>query len=416
MIPDVTDMTHTSDIRDIDDSLLKYPFSRVALDPDPQYAELRRSEPVCRVQMPYGPPVWLVTDYHLVKTVLSDTRFSRAAVVDRDNPRECPVDFGRVAESILSMDPPEHSRLRRLVSRAFTPRRTEQMRPRVHQIASGLIDDLTAAGAPADLVEGFSFALPAIVICELLGIPDADRHQFRTWTDGVVSTITATPEEQQEIFMHLADYLARQFAQRRAQPGDDLLTWLVQARDNDDRLTETELLFLGMALLVGGYESTAHQISNMVYTLLTHPQQLRRLTASPELIPDAVEELLRFIAFGSSPNPRIATTDVELGGVQVRAGEPVLVSGVAANHDESVFSHPGELDVARRPNPHVAFGHGPHFCIGAQLARVELQVALEVILSRLPGLRIAVPEQELTWMTGTLIRGLAAFPVAWDAG
>jgi len=391
----------------------RYPFSRSRLDPDPQYAELRRTEPVCRVQLPYGPPAWLVTSYELTRSVLGDARFSRAATVGRDNPRECPVEFGQVAESVLCMDPPAHTRIRQLAGRAFTVRRVEQLRPRAQQIASGLIDSMAAAGPPADLVESFSFAFPAIIICELLGIPEADRHAFRRWTDAIVSTGTSTSEQVQEIYLHLAGYMASLFAQRRTQPGDDLLTWLVQARDDHDRLTEAELLFLGMALLVGGYETTAHQITNMVYMLLTHGPQLRQLKARPDLLPDAVEEMLRFIVFGNAINPRIATADVRLGRVVVRAGEPVLCARSSANLDEQVFAHAAELDFDRDPNPHLAFGYGPHFCLGAQLARMELQVALDTMLTRLPGLHIAVPEDQLTWRTETMMRGLVAFPITW---
>lgn len=388
----------------------RYPFSRNRLEPDPLYAQLQRDEPVCRVQLPYGRPAWLATTYELAKLVLGDQRFSREATLEGDNPREDPVDIGQVPESILSMDPPKHTRIRQLVGKAFTPRRVGEMRPRARQIASGLIDDMAAPGPPADLVQGFSFAFPAIVICELLGIPEADRRQFRRLHS------TATPEEQQEIFLNLFSYFDGLIAQRRERPGDDLLTWLVQARDNDDRLTETELLFLGVSLLVGGYETTAHQITNMVYTLLTHRQQLDLLRARPELIPDAVEELLRFIVLGNAINPRIATVDVQLGDVLVRAGEPVLSATTAANHDQSVFDRPDELDITRQPNPHLSFGYGPHFCPGAHLARMELQVSLDTILSRLPGLRIAVPESDLTWKEGTAMRGLTAFPLSWDAG
>jgi cytochrome P450 len=390
-----------------------YPFGRNRLDPDPRYAELRRTEPVCPVQLPYGPPAWLVTSYELTKSVLGDARFSRAATVGRDNPRECPVEFGQVAESVLCMDPPAHTRIRQLAGRAFTARRVEQFRPRAQQIACGLIDSIAAAGPAADLVESFSLAFPAIIICELLGIPGADRHAFRRWTDAIVSTTMSTSGQVKETYLHLAGYLDGLFAQRRAHPGDDLLTWLVQARDDQDRLTETELLFLGMALLVGGYETTAHQITNMVYTLLTHGPQLRQLMARPELLPDAVEEMLRFIVFGSAVNPRIATADVTLGEVVIRAGEPVLCARGSANFDEQVFARAGELDFTRDPNPHLAFGYGPHYCLGAQLARMELQVALGTILTRLPGLRIAVPEDQLPWHTQTMMRGLAAFPVAW---
>jgi cytochrome P450 len=390
-----------------------YPFSRIRLEPDPQYAQLRRDEPVCRVQMPYGEPAWLVTDYQLTRTVLGDARFSRAAAVGRDNPRELAMDVSQVAESLLNMDPPEHTRIRKLVSKAFTPRRVEELRPRAQQIAAGLVDGMVAAGPPADLVENFSFALPAIVICELLGIPEEDRHTFRRWADATVSSSSATPVQEQDAFVNLAGYFGGLFTQRRAHPGTDLLTGLVQARDNEDRLSESELIVLAMTLLVAGYETTAHMITNQAYTLLTHPPQLRQLRQRPDLMASAVDEMLRFNMFAPAMNARIATTDVMVGDVLVRAGEPVLCSRGSANHDESVFANPDELELSRDPNPHVAFGLGPHFCLGANLARMELQVALGTILSRLPRLRIAVPEDSLTWNSSTIMRGLAAFPIAW---
>jgi cytochrome P450 len=388
----------------------RYPFSRNRLDPDPLCAQLRRDEPACLVQLPFGRPAWLVTTYELTKLVLGDQRFSREATLTGDNPRGDPVDMAQVPESILSMDPPRHTRIRQLVSKAFTPRRVEQLRPRARQIAVGLIGAMTAAGPPADLVQGFSLAFPAIVICELLGVPEADRRQFRRLHS------TASQEDQAEIYLSLFSYFDGLIAQRRKRPGDDLLTWLVQARDNDDRLTETELQFLAVSLLVGGYETSAHQITNMVYTLLTHRQQLDLLQARPELIPDAVEEMLRYIELGDAINPRNATVDVPFGDVLVRAGEPVLCDISAANRDHGVFDRPDELNITRQPNPHLAFGYGPHFCPGASLARMELQVSLETILSRLPGLRFAVPDSDLSWEEGTVIRGLTGLPLCWDAG
>jgi cytochrome P450 len=394
----------------------RFPFSRNRLDPDPLYAHLRREEPVCPVQMPYGRPAWLVTTYELSKVVLGDPRFSREATLTGDNPRENRIDFGQLPESILSMDPPQHTRIRRLIGKAFTHRRVEQMRPRARQIAARLIDDMTTAGPPADLVQSFSFALPTIIICELLGIPEADRHQFRGWTTRMVATSVETSQEQQEIFLNLFGYFDGLFAQRRVQPGDDLLSWLVLARDNEDRLTEPELRHLGLALLVAGYESTAYQITNAVYTLLTHPDQLELLRARPELIPGAVEELLRFMVLGDTVNPRVATVDIQLGDVLVRAGEPALTAGPSVNRDETVFDRPDELDITRQPNPHLTFGFGPHACPGAPLARMELQVSLEAIFPRLPGLRMARPESDLVWREGTIMRGPAAFPVSWDTG
>lgn len=398
-----------------DGTLRSYPFSRERLDLDPLYAQLRREEPVCRVQLPYGRPAWLVTSYELTKLVLGDPRFSREATLVGDNPREEPEDL-QVAESILNMDPPKHTRIRQLVGKAFTARRVEELRPRASQIAVGLVDDMMAGGPPADLVQGYSFAFPAAVICELLGIPEADRHQFQSWTVGMSSTLTVSPQEQQEIFLNMFGYFGQLFAQRREQPGGDLLSALAQARDHDDRLTESELVFQGVGLLVGGRETTAHQITNAVYTLLNHPHQLDQLRDCPQLIPDAVEELLRYIVLGNAMNPRIAMVDVRLGDVLVRAGEPVLTANTAANRDPSAFDQAEEFDITRHPNAHLAFGHGPHFCPGAQLARMELRVSLEVILSRLPGLRLAVPDSDLSWQEGTIMRGVAALPLSWDAG
>jgi cytochrome P450 len=394
----------------------RYPFSRHRLELDPLYVQLQREQPVCPVQMPYGRPAWLATTYEFCKVVLGDQRFSREATLGGDNPRENEIDLvQKVPDSIMNMDPPKHTRIRQLVGKAFTGRRVEQLRPRALQIACGLIDDMVATGPPADLVQGFSFPFPAIVICELLGIPEADRLEFRRWTTGMVSTLAASAQEQQEVFLNLFGYFGQLFAQRRERPGDDLLTWLAHARDNDDRLTEGELLLLALGLLVGGYETSAYQITNMVYTLLTHRQQLDLLRARPELIPDAVEEMLRVIVLGSAINPRVATADIRLGDALIREGEPVLAALIAANHDESVFEHPLELDITRQPNPHLAFGYGPHFCPGAPLARMELQVSLATILSRLPGLRIAVPESDLTWQEGSMMRGLTAFPLSWGA-
>ncbi len=395
----------------------RYPFSRHHLDPDPRYAQLRRDEPVCQVQLPYGRPAWLVTSYELVKLVLGDQRFSREATLVGDNPREDPVDIlPQVPEVILNMDPPEHTRIRQLAGKALTSRRVERLRPHARQIASDLIDDMTAGGPPADLVQGFSLEFPAIVICELLGIPEGDRYEFRRWTAGTASMSALSPDEQQEMYLSAFSYFGELFAQRREQPGSDLLSSLVQARDHDDRLTETELLFLANALLGGGYETTAHQITNVMYTLLTHPAQLDLLRASPQLVPGAVEEMLRYIVLGNAMNPRVATADVRLGDVQVRAGEPVLTANAAADRDQSVFDRPDELDITRHPNPHLAFGYGPHFCPGAQLARMELQVSVETILARLPGLSLAVAESDLSWLEGTVMRGVTALPLSWDAG
>ncbi|MEV4641764.1 cytochrome P450 [Actinoplanes sp. NPDC049548] len=387
-----------------------YPFSEPdRLHLDPLYARLRRTEPVTRVRLPFGEDAWLATRYQDVRTVLGDPRFSRAASVGRDEPRTTPQQIGG---GMLAMDPPDHSRLRRLVAKAFTARRVEELRPATTAIANELVDAMTP---PADLVDHFATPLPVRVICRLLGVPHTDQDLFRTWSEAIVSTTSLSPQQIEEYIGNLHAYMAGLIAQRRVTPTDDLIGALVQARDDDnDRLTEQEMVELAAGLLAAGHETTVTQIPNFVYVLLTNPAKLAELRADPELVPAAVEELLRYVPLGvSSVFARYAVEDVELSGVLVKAGEPVLGSLSAANRDDAVFTDPEELDFARESNPHMGFGHGVHHCLGAQLARMELQVALHTLLTRLPGLRLAVDEKDLPWKSGLLVRGLRAMPVTW---
>ncbi|MCW6005443.1 cytochrome P450 [Micromonospora sp. CPCC 205371] len=390
-----------------------YPFSppdRFKLDPF--YAELRRREPLTRVRMPYGEEAWLATRYADVRTVLGDARFSRAASADRDEPRISPR---KLEAGLLLMDPPEHTRLRRLVAKAFTARRVEQLRPRTHEVANELVDRMITAGPPADLVERFATPLPITVICELLGVPVEDQDRFHVWSEAVVSTTSLSVEQIAGYIQNLFAYMRGLIAERRREPTEDLISALVRARDEDDsRLTEDELVRLLTGLLAAGHETTVTQIPNFTYVLLTNPDKLAELRADPDLVPAAVEELMRYVPLGvASSFARYATEDVELGGVLVRAGEPVIGSLSSANRDEEVFPDPDSLDFRRSTNPHIGFGHGAHHCIGAQLARMELQVAIDVLVRRFPQLRFAVPEKELEWKSGMLVRGLKRMPVAW---
>ncbi|WP_163510896.1 cytochrome P450 [Fodinicola acaciae] len=388
-----------------------FPFSAPErLTVDPLFAELRRDQPLCRVQLAYGEPAWMATRYDDVKLVLGDPRFSRAAAVDRDEPRS--RTHKGAPGNILSYDPPEHSRLRRLVTKAFTVRRVEQLRARAEEIAGGLVDNLTA---PADLVEDFALPLPITVICEMLGVPYEDRVDFRTWSDAFLSTTRFTPSEVAYNVGQLREYMAGLIAQRREASRDDLLSGLVAARDDEDRLSEDELLAMAEGLLVAGHETTASQIPNFVYTLLTHPQQLAELRTDLGLVPQAVEELMRYVPLGAGGgSARYALEDVEVGGVVVNAGEPVIAAIASANRDEAVYTDPDRLDLHRKEASHVGFGHGPHHCLGAPLARMELQVALRTLLTRLPGLRLAVPAEEVVWRVGSATRSPAQLPVVWD--
>jgi cytochrome P450 len=305
--------------------------------------------------------------------------------------------------------------LRRLVAKAFTVRRVEDLRPRVGQIADELIDRMVKAGPPADLVDEFAVPLPVIVICELLGVPARDRDRFHVWSEAIVSTTSLSPQQIGEYLGNLGAYIAGLVEQRRREPTDaDLIGSLVRARDEDDRLSETELVELAGGLLAAGHETTASQLPNFVYALQTHPDVLALLAQRPDLVPGAVEELMRWVPLGAAAAfPRYAKEDVELGGVTVRAGEPVLGALHSANRDEAQFPDPDRIDVTRTPNAHLGFGHGAHHCLGAPLARVELQIALATLLRRLPELRFAVPDAEIPWKSGLFVRGPKRLPVTW---
>jgi cytochrome P450 len=390
----------------------RYPFGEpVRMLLDPMYAWLREHEPLARVHLPYGDPAWLVTRYADVRAVLADARFSRAE--GRDEPRTAP--HPRSAGGIFSLDPPEHTRLRSLVSKAFTSRRVGQLRERIGQIADRLVDDMVAAGPPLDLVAHFAIPFPVTVMCELLGVPLADRGRFGKWATATVATTSMSPGKIAEYRGRLGIYMGRLIEQRRREPTDaDLLGALTAARDNDDRLTEDELLNLSATLLSVGFESTSAEIPNFIYLLLTEPAIRQRLRDEPEVLPSAVEELLRYSPIAAfAMFPRYATVDIELAGGVVRAGEPVLVHTAAANRDPSVFTDPEQVDLARSPNPHLAFGHGAHHCLGGSLARIELMTMLATVNRRLPGLRLAVSEEEIPWRREQLIRGPAALPVTW---
>lgn len=385
-----------------------YPFSETdGLTLDPTYERLRRDEPVTRVTYPYGGEGWLVTSYEETKFVLGDPRFSRARTVDQDVPRMQPL----IAPggSILTHDGADHARMRRLVSKAFTVRRIEELRPRAQQITDELLDRLDN---PGDLVEGFTMPFPITIICELLGVPFEDREDFRKWSNQALSTVGGyTPEEAMDGVMKLHAYFTDLVAKRRAHPTDDLMSALVAARDNEDRLSEDELVRFGITLLVAGHETTANMLANSVVTLFDHPDAMKRLQDHPETLPNAIEELLRFIPLGSGAGfPRIATEDVQVGNALVKEGDAVLVVLSSANHDEEMFANSAELDLEREVGQHLQFGHGIHFCLGSQLARMELRVALGTLLRRMPGLRLAEPVE---FRKGSLVRGPLRLVVAW---
>lgn len=390
-----------------------YPFGPVTgLDIDPLYFWLQEHQPLSRVQLPYGEAGWLLVRYEDCRVALDDRRFSLAEAAVRDVPRLTPQRFGAI---LTDQDPPEHTRLRRLVVRAFTARRVAQLRAHAERIAGELLDQLVQAGQPADLVAGFAVPLPGLMICELLGVPYADRDEFTGWVGAFMSTTALTAEERGAELGKLAGYLTALAGQRAQSPADDLLSVLVAASEDGDRLTFDEVIRLTLVLLAAGYESTASQIANFTYALLTHPDQLALLRSRPELLPNAVEELMRWVPLLVTADtlPRYALEDIQLPSGAISAGDPVLLAKHAANRDRRVYHNPDRLDLTRDAQGQLGFGHGAHHCLGAQLARMDLQVALTALLDRFPGLHLAVPAAQVEWKAGMAVRGPAALPIGW---
>jgi cytochrome P450 len=382
------------------------------LDPQPELAELRRDEPVARVLLPSGDIAWMITRYDDVRTVLADQRFSRAAAATFGGPR---ITAGRpsLPSSILAADPPAHTRLRKLVAPAFTARRSKQLSPYIEGLVVDLLEAMEHVGAPADLVTYLTQPLPLAVICELMGIPDTGGEPFHAWADAMKSVTAQPAEATAAALADMTAYLSELVAVKRVDLTDDLLGTLITARDQQERLSEEELVSFCLVLLLGGYQTTAERLAGMIYTLLCHPDQLDLLRAYPDRVSAAVEELLRFPQFTATGLFRVVTEDLELGGVVLRAGEAVMPIVASANRDESIFANADQLDVFRTDNPHLTFGHGVHHCLGAQLARIELTEALGALLRRFPGLRLAGPEHPTLWKTGLTVRAPRSLPVCW---
>ncbi|MCC9308190.1 cytochrome P450 [Kitasatospora sp. RB6PN24] len=389
-----------------------YPFNEAeALELDPLYQQLRAEQPVLRVSCPYGEDAWLVTNHADMKTILGDPRFSRAAAAQHDESRLTPLPINT---SILGMDSHDHARLRRLLSKVFTMRRVELLRPKIEREADRLVDALVAAGEPGDLMEGFAVPFAGTVICDLLGVPFEDREEFRGWLDAFSATTVMSEDEIEADTQRLYDYIGKLMVSRRQEPQDDLISAMVKASDEEDKLSEQELIELASVLLIAGHETVSSQLIDSLYVLLTHPDQLGLLQRQPDLLPGAVEELMRYVPLISHVTfARYATEDVELSGTLVRAGESVLPAIPSANRDEAVFQDADRFDVTREHNPHLGFGYGIHRCLGAPLARLEMQVALETLLTRLPDMRCAIPLESLEWKDGMQVRSLLQLPVQW---
>ena len=377
-------------------------------DPLGFFARLRESRPVAPVRMPGYGRAWIVTRYADVRTVLTDPRLAKDVHQWPGGGRSRPSEATGVYAHMLHADPPDHTRLRRLVQKVFTPRRAA-LRPRAEEIAAGLLDEMAARGDVIDLLDAYARPLPIAVLCELLGIPVADR----AWIAGTVAAYDERAE-QQRVERELAAYFTGLIAAKRAKPGDDLVSALVVARDNAgaaDGLTGNELLSTVFLLVMAGFDTTVNLLASGALALLTHPGEKTRLRQDPSLLPAAVEELLRFTNPVNHANDRFTIEDVPVGDVVIPAGEWVLPAISSADRDPAQFPDPDRLDLGRDTSGHVAFGHGVHYCLGAPLARMEAEVALGALLARFPEISLAVLPSELRWRPVSLMNGLESLPV-----
>lgn len=378
---------------------------------DPVLTGLMREGPLTRIQLPNGEGwAWLVTRMDDVRTVTDDPRFGREAVMDKPVTRLAPY-FVPDRGAVGFLDPPDHTRLRRAVAAAFTAEGVERVRDRARGMLDELVDELLQDGPPADLTAAVLSPFPIAVICELMGVPAADRHSMHTWTQLVLSSAhgaRVSEKARAEMSACFSDLIAL----REGSTGEDVSS-LLGAAVGRGEVTLQEAVGLAVLLQIGG-EAVTNNSGQMFYLLLTRPELAERLRAEPGLRPQAIEELLRWIPHRNAVGlARIALEDVELHGVTIRAGDAVYVSYLAANRDPAVFPDPDTIDFSRSPNPHVAFGFGPHYCPGGTLARLESQLLMDALLDRVPGLKLAVPAHRVPFRKGALIRGPEALPVTW---
>ncbi|MFF3487319.1 cytochrome P450 [Streptomyces sp. NPDC002701] len=385
---------------------------------DPLLAHLADRGPLTRIRLPYGDSdAWLVTSFDAVRQVTTDPRLSRAAIVGRNYPRLTPEPI-ICPESINVLDPPHSTRLRRAVAAAFTHTRVERMRPAIEQVAHRLLQEMAEHGPPADLARHLSIPLPGHTICEVLDVPGADRAVLLHHTQQMLATSPDAQPAAAAAKQHLRDYFSALVAQRRTAPGTDLISTMATAgedgEDGEAPLSDQELAVLAVTLILSGNDTATCQISNIVYTLLTHPGQWDLLVHHPERLPRTLEELLRYLPFRKGVGiPRLALEDVKIGGSLIRAGEYVHVSYLAANRDPAVFDHPDVLDPDRPSHPHMTFGWGGHHCPATTLALAELHSAISALLTRFPRLHLAVPAHEVHWDTTTIRRFPLHLPVTW---
>ncbi|WP_410664052.1 cytochrome P450 family protein [Amycolatopsis sp. lyj-84] len=393
---------------------------RFAEDPYALYALLRTQRPVTKVQVPGGPPAWLVTRYEDVRAGLADRRLSKDITAALDDLRAAGAGVAAVTlddfdahDHMLNSDPPKHTRLRKLVTKAFTTRAVAGLRPRIQELAEELVDALAKRLADGersvDLIDALAFPLPMKVICEILGVPEDRRTAFRKWSHAVLSP--ASPAEFVTASAEMTEYLSVLVAEKRERPGEDILSAIVAADEHGDRLSDSEATGMASLLLVAGHETTMNLIGNGVLALLKDRAQWDRLRREPALLTGAVEEFLRIDSPVNTATVRFATEPVTIGATTVLPGSTVLLAIGSANRDPEVFERPDEIDLQRPRGKSLAFGHGIHYCLGAALARMEGEIAFRVLAERVPTLALAVEPGSLNWQSSLLIRGLTELPV-----
>ncbi|MFJ9683420.1 cytochrome P450 [Streptomyces sp. NPDC101194] len=390
-------------------------------NPHPVYANLRETAPVCPMRPPHGIDTYLITRYEDARAALTDPRLSKDMYGAMDAYRRIFGDSSvALDDHMLNSDPPKHTRLRKFVGSAFTPRRVESLRPRIQDVVETLLDGC-APREPVDLLPAFAFPLPIIVICELLGVPQEERPELQRLSTTVAQTgfDKEAKQAQQMAEESLHAYFTDLLARKRSRPGEDLLSALVEARDENGGLTEQELISTAFLLMFAGHKTSAYLIGNGIHHLLTHPEQLRAVQQNPELIGPAVEELLRYDGSVESATFRFATEDVRIAGTRIPKGSLVQIALSSANRDPRKFDAPDAFDVTRPEKPqsaHLGFGHGIHYCLGASLARLETQLALTGLFSRFPRAALADPAREAPWMEVPFpaFRGLAELPVVLE--
>ena len=365
--------------------------------------------------MPSGTPAWLVTGLSEVRAALADPRLVKAPPNVTRSTSGLPPGIDRAMNTdMLHLDPPDHSRLRKLVAAAFTRRRVEKLTPRMAEIADQLLDDVAGDVGSIDLIDRYAFPLPMTVICELVGVPMADAGVFRGWSTTIITGSLADPTEWVDAAVALVDYIRALVADKRVTPGDDLLSALIASRDGHDRLSEDELTSMVVLLLIAGHETTVNLIGNALNLLLQHPAQLANVLVTPRLIPAVIEEVLRFEGPVQVSTPRFAAEPVTIAGTRIPTGSMVFAAVLAAGRDAAI-DRGDQFDPHRQHQQHVSFGYGIHYCLGAQLARTEATIALERLLARFPQIRLAVLADQLTWRPSVLMHGLNQLPVILQA-